>query len=55
MQVSRAGLATAILGVPCRYMHTPVEVVSKTDLINAAKVLAETLLSLTPETSFVPE
>lgn len=55
MQISRAGVATAILGLPCRYMHTPVEVVSKQDLTNAATLLAEALLMLTPETSFVPE
>ena len=55
MQISRGGLATALLSVPCRYMHTPVEVVSRTDLDNAAKVLAETLLLIAPETSFVPQ
>lgn len=54
MQISRSGTATTLLSVPCRYMHTPVEVVSKTDLTNAAKVLAEALVSLTPDTSFVP-
>jgi endoglucanase len=55
MQITRAGVATAILGLPCRYMHTQVEVVSKTDLTNAANLLAEMLLTVTPDTSFVPE
>ncbi len=55
MQISRAGVATAILGLPCRYMHTQVEVVSRNDLLNAAKILAETLLTLSPNTNFIPK
>jgi endoglucanase len=54
IQISRGGVATALIGLPCRYMHTPVEVVSRTDLSNAAQLLAEFLLRLTPDTSFIP-
>ncbi|MCK4690481.1 MAG: M42 family metallopeptidase, partial [Desulfuromonadales bacterium] len=35
MQLSRGGVATALLGIPLRYMHTPVEVLSLVDLDNA--------------------
>ena len=40
IQVSREGVATAVLSIPERYMHTPVEVVSKRDLEDTAKLLA---------------
>ena len=40
IQVSREGVATAVLSIPERYMHTPVEAVSKQDLENTAKLLA---------------
>ena len=40
IQVSREGVATAVLSIPERYMHTPVEVVSKQDLEDTAKLLA---------------
>jgi tetrahedral aminopeptidase len=55
IQISRAGVATAILGLPCRYMHTQVEVVSRKDLVSAAKVLAETITMLTPNMSLIPK
>ncbi len=40
MQISREGVATAILSVPLRYMHTPVEVVHRRDLEEAGRLLA---------------
>jgi putative aminopeptidase FrvX len=55
IQITRAGVAAALISVPNRYMHTPVEVVSLSDLDNAAKLLAETILQITPKTDFVPK
>ena len=40
IQISREGVATAVLSIPERYMHTPLEVVSKKDLEDTAKLLA---------------
>ncbi|NPV47334.1 MAG: M42 family metallopeptidase [Armatimonadetes bacterium] len=54
IQISRAGVAAALVAIPNRYMHTPVEVVSLADLENAAKIIAETCLRITPQTSFIP-
>ena len=40
IQVSREGVATAVLSIPERYMHTPLEVVSRQDLEDTARLLA---------------
>ncbi len=40
IQMSRAGVATTLLSIPLRYMHTPVETVSLGDLDGTAAVLA---------------
>ena len=39
IQVSREGVATAVLSIPERYMHTPLEVVHRRDLEKTAKLL----------------
>ncbi|MDL2273098.1 M20/M25/M40 family metallo-hydrolase [Oscillospiraceae bacterium OttesenSCG-928-G22] len=46
MQVSREGVATAILSVPLRYMHTAIEVVRESDIESGARLLAEFARSL---------
>lgn len=40
-QVSKAGCATGLISIPCRYMHSPVEVVSLSDIEIVAQILAE--------------
>jgi endoglucanase len=54
MQISREGVAVGIVGIPNRYMHSPVEVVHLDDLANAARLLAEFCASVGPDTNFVP-
>lgn len=54
VQISRRGVATAIVRVPLRYMHTPVEVLSLTDLENAIRLLTATLYRITDRDQFVP-
>lgn len=41
IQVSRAGVATGLIGIPNRYMHSPVETVHLEDLVQASQCLAE--------------
>jgi endoglucanase len=40
MQISRAGMATGLVSVALRYMHTPCEVLSLEDLANACRLCA---------------
>jgi endoglucanase len=54
IQLSRAGVATGLVSVAQRYMHTPVEVLSLKDVDNAARLLAEFALAIDEKTSFVP-
>jgi endoglucanase len=54
MQLSRGGVATGLVGIPNRYMHSPVEVVDLDDLDRAAQLLAEFCLQVTPQTDWTP-
>jgi putative aminopeptidase FrvX len=54
MQLNRAGMAVGILGVALRYMHTPVEVLSLTDVENCAKLMAAYCRSVKPNSDFTP-
>jgi putative aminopeptidase FrvX len=54
MQLTREGVATALVSIPNRYMHSPVEVVHLDDLDRAARLLAEFCLSVTPKMDWTP-
>ncbi len=54
MQLSRDGVATALIGIPNRYMHSPVEMVSLKDLAAAAHLLAEFCAGVTPQMDWTP-
>jgi endoglucanase len=54
MQISRGGVATALVKLPLRYMHTPVEVVSLDDLEQAARLIVATLKRISDRSAFVP-
>jgi tetrahedral aminopeptidase len=43
MQVSRAGVPVGCLSIPCRYIHSPSEMVDYNDVQNAVKLLVELL------------
>ncbi len=47
IQLTRAGVATGLIGIPLRYMHTPVELVSLTDIENTVKLLRAFVLRVT--------
>ena len=48
------GVATALVSVPNRYMHSPNEMIALEDLERTARLLAAFARRLTPETDFVP-
>ena len=54
MQINRAGAATALVSVPNRYMHTPVEICSKDDIDNCSKLLAAFCAQIKPDIDLVP-
>ncbi len=54
IQVSRGGVATGLLNIPNRYMHTPCEVVSLDDLMSTAKLMAHTCARISVDTDFIP-
>ncbi len=54
MQLSRGGMATGLLSVPLRYMHTPNELLSLDDLENTARLLAAFCARLQKNQDFTP-
>lgn len=54
IQLTRAGVATGLIGIPNRYMHSPVEMVSLKDAENAAKLIAAVAGVISEETDFRP-
>ena len=54
IQLARAGVATGLICIPNRYMHSPCEIVHLTDLENALKLIAQTVAKIDETTSFLP-
>jgi putative aminopeptidase FrvX len=52
VHLSRGGVPTALVSIPIRYMHSPVELVQLDDVHACARLIAATALSLDSETSF---
>ncbi|MBA3274556.1 MAG: M20/M25/M40 family metallo-hydrolase [Chloroflexia bacterium] len=51
---SGAGLAPGLVSIPNRYMHSPNEVISLSDLADAAKLIAGFVKTITPDSDFRP-
>ncbi|HEY5653964.1 MAG TPA: hypothetical protein VIR63_06320, partial [Pontiella sp.] len=54
LQLNRAGVVTALVSIPLRYMHSPCEIISLKDLELCAKLIAKTVEKITPRTNFIP-
>ena len=52
IHLAREGVATALVSIPNRYMHSPNEMVALDDLDRAATLIAETCRRVTAETDF---
>ena len=46
IQVAREGIPSAVLGIPLRYMHTPVEMVAVKDIQRVGRLMAEFISNL---------
>ena len=49
---SNGGVASALISLPLRYMHTTVEMVHKQDIENVIRLIYETLLTIDPDEGF---
>ena len=54
MQMTRAGVATALLSIPNRYMHSPVEICDLRDVEGAIELLVESIAGFKGDESFIP-
>ena len=54
LQINRAGVATGLVSIPNRYMHSAVEMISLDDIDRAADLIAEFVCSLTGDDDFTP-
>jgi endoglucanase len=54
VHISRSGVPTALVSVPLRYMHSPVELVQLDDIDASARLIAAVALRLDGETSLAP-
>ena len=50
IHAQRSGVATVVLSIPNRYMHSPNEIISLSDLENAVKLLTEFIKSINDQT-----
>ena len=54
IQITRAGVATGLVSVPSRYMHTPVETINLKDVENVIKLLTAFSEAVKPGMTFIP-
>ncbi|MHA1674633.1 MAG: M42 family metallopeptidase [Promethearchaeota archaeon] len=54
MQMAQAGVATALIGIPNRYMHTMNEVVNLDDVDAIIKIVVALIKKIKKDTSFIP-
>lgn len=57
IQLQFKGIATLNINVPCRYMHSPIEICNKRDVESAIRLLTECIekISITERNSFIPK
>lgn len=54
IQVTRGGVATGLVTLPNRYMHSPVELIAESDLDHSARLIAAFCLAINSGTNFTP-
>jgi endoglucanase len=54
IQIARGAVATGLVSIPCRYLHTGVEMASLKDIDEVAELLARFVLAIDQETNIIP-
>ena len=54
VQLNRAGVATGLISIPNRYMHSAVEMISLDDIDHAATLIAEFAAAISDQSDFTP-
>ena len=54
MQITRSGVATGIVAIPNRYMHSSVETISLLDINQASQLLAHFAATVNAVDDFIP-
>jgi endoglucanase len=54
LQITRSGVATGLVAIPNRYMHSAVETIDLDDLDRAADLLAQFAMDVQPDADFTP-
>ena len=54
IQMTRGGVATALISIPNRYMHTPAEICDLRDVESAIALIVETIAALSGKETFIP-
>ena len=54
IQLTQAGVACALISIPNRYMHSPVEICDLRDALGAVRIITETICKFTGDESFIP-
>jgi tetrahedral aminopeptidase len=54
IQINRSGVATGLISIPNRYMHSPVEMISLDDIDRAADLLARFVEKLERDIQYIP-
>ncbi len=54
IHIVRGGIATLVVSIPNRYMHSPNEMIDLSDVEHAAKLIAALVRQLSPETDLIP-
>ncbi|MBN2542193.1 M42 family metallopeptidase [bacterium] len=54
IQLTKSGVATGLVSIPNRYMHSPVEIVSLKDLENVSKLLSAFVMRIDKKTDLIP-
>lgn len=54
IQVTRGGVATGLISLPCRYLHTGSEIASLKDIEESAELIARFVLAIDADTNLIP-